>query len=171
MDQGVFYLIGEAEVVAKKDSSLLKKILINYAYTFLRKNFRHGGKVLVIPQTRLLKVGMTYEIWVFHTELTIHYIYVLLWVMYITSILLYFFYLCIHIYFLVQFKSVSFLFLIFFIVLASQMLLSITERYICHSHIFLPSLTDCKSWQALNFLCIPLFSSYLRPCFACSLPC
>ncbi|XP_073127301.1 potassium transporter 5-like [Henckelia pumila] len=62
MDQGVFYLIGEAEVVAKKDSSLLKKIVINYAYTFLRKNFRHGGKMLAIPQTRLLKVGMTYEI-------------------------------------------------------------------------------------------------------------
>ncbi|KZV55806.1 Potassium transporter 5 family protein [Dorcoceras hygrometricum] len=62
MEQGVFYLIGEAEVVAKKDSSLLKKIIINYAYTFLRKNFRHGGKVLAIPQTRLLKVGMTYEI-------------------------------------------------------------------------------------------------------------
>ncbi|XP_073138729.1 potassium transporter 5-like [Henckelia pumila] len=61
-DQGVFYLIGEAEVVAKKDSSLLKKIVINYAYTFLRKNFRHGGKMLAIPQKRLLKVGMTYEV-------------------------------------------------------------------------------------------------------------
>ncbi|XP_073313763.1 potassium transporter 5-like [Primulina huaijiensis] len=62
MDQGVFYLIGEAEVVAKKNSSLLKKIVINFAYTFLRKNFRHGGKMLAIPQTRLLKVGMIYEI-------------------------------------------------------------------------------------------------------------
>ncbi|XP_075478372.1 potassium transporter 5-like [Primulina tabacum] len=62
MDQGVFYLIGEAEVVAKKDSSLLKKIIINYLYSFLRKNFRNGGKVLAIPQTRLLKVGMNYEI-------------------------------------------------------------------------------------------------------------
>ncbi|KZV29252.1 potassium transporter 5-like [Dorcoceras hygrometricum] len=62
MEQGVFYLLGEAEVVAKKDSSLLKKIVINYAYTFLRNNFRHGGKMLAIPQKRLLKVGMTYEV-------------------------------------------------------------------------------------------------------------
>ncbi|KAL3839853.1 hypothetical protein ACJIZ3_024444 [Penstemon smallii] len=62
MDQGVFYLIGEAEVVAKQDSSLLKKFVINYAYSFLRKNFRQGEKMLAIPQTRLLRVGMTYEI-------------------------------------------------------------------------------------------------------------
>ncbi|XP_075480933.1 potassium transporter 5-like [Primulina tabacum] len=62
MDQGVFYLLGEVEVVAKKDSSLVKKIVINYAYTFLRKNFRHGEEMLAIPQKRLLKVGMTYEV-------------------------------------------------------------------------------------------------------------
>lgn len=61
-DDGVFYLIGEAEVVAQKDSSLLKKFTINYAYSFLRKNFRQGQKVLAIPRTRLLKVGMTYEV-------------------------------------------------------------------------------------------------------------
>ncbi|KAL7135253.1 hypothetical protein ABFS83_11G081100 [Erythranthe nasuta] len=61
MDQGVFYLIGEAEVVAKQDSSLLHKFVINYAYSFLRKNFRQGEKVLAIPRTRLLRVGMTYE--------------------------------------------------------------------------------------------------------------
>lgn len=61
-DQGVFYLIGEAEVIAKKDSSLLKKVTINYAYPFLRKNFRQGEKVLAIPRTRLLRVGMTYEV-------------------------------------------------------------------------------------------------------------
>ncbi|KAI3467836.1 hypothetical protein Pfo_024499 [Paulownia fortunei] len=62
MEQGVFYLIGEAEVVAKQDTSLLKKFVINYAYTFLRKNFRQGEKMLAIPRTRLLRVGMTYEI-------------------------------------------------------------------------------------------------------------
>ncbi|KAI3467831.1 hypothetical protein Pfo_024494 [Paulownia fortunei] len=62
MEQGVFYLIGEAEVVAKQDSSLLKKFVINYAYSFLRKNFRQGKKMLAIPRTRLLRVGMTYEI-------------------------------------------------------------------------------------------------------------
>ncbi|KAL3637072.1 Potassium transporter 5 [Castilleja foliolosa] len=61
-EEGVYYLIGEAEVVARHDSSLMDKFVINYAYSFLRKNFREGEKVLAIPRTRLLKVGMTYEI-------------------------------------------------------------------------------------------------------------
>ncbi|KAK6139078.1 hypothetical protein DH2020_027174 [Rehmannia glutinosa] len=60
-EQGVFYLIGEAEVVAKQESSLLKKFVINYAYSFLRKNFREGEKVLAIPRNRLLRV------WAFET--------------------------------------------------------------------------------------------------------
>ncbi|TMW99249.1 hypothetical protein EJD97_002843 [Solanum chilense] len=61
-EQGVFYLLGEAEVVTKQDSSFLKKFAVNYAYTFLRKNFRQGDKMMAIPKTRLLRVGMTYEI-------------------------------------------------------------------------------------------------------------
>ncbi|CAI9090447.1 OLC1v1025223C1 [Oldenlandia corymbosa var. corymbosa] len=44
MDQGVFYLLGEAEVVAKQDSSLSKKFVVNYTYSFLRKNARQGEK-------------------------------------------------------------------------------------------------------------------------------
>jgi KUP system potassium uptake protein len=62
MESGVVYLLGEAEVVADQKSSLFKKIVVNYAYNFLRKNFRQGEKVLSIPHTRLLRVGMTYEI-------------------------------------------------------------------------------------------------------------
>ncbi|XP_027127250.2 potassium transporter 5 [Coffea arabica] len=61
-DQGVFYLLGEAEVVAKQESSFLKKFVVNYAYNFLRKNVRQGEKRLEIPRTRLLKVGMVYEV-------------------------------------------------------------------------------------------------------------
>ncbi|KAL0364420.1 UNVERIFIED_CONTAM: Potassium transporter 5 [Sesamum angustifolium] len=61
-EQGVFYLMGEAEVVAEQKSSLLKKFVINYAYPFLRRNFRQGETTLAIPHTRLLKVGMIYEI-------------------------------------------------------------------------------------------------------------
>ncbi|KAK2992675.1 hypothetical protein RJ640_014925 [Escallonia rubra] len=62
MDRGVVYLLGEAEVVAKPNSSLFKKFVVDYAYGFLRKNFRQGEKVMAIPHTRLLRVGMTYEI-------------------------------------------------------------------------------------------------------------
>ncbi|XP_022748918.1 potassium transporter 5 [Durio zibethinus] len=62
MDEGVIYLLGEAEVVAKPNSSCIKKIIVDYVYSFLRKNFRQGDKVMVIPHSRLLRVGMTYEI-------------------------------------------------------------------------------------------------------------
>ncbi|KAF8400102.1 hypothetical protein HHK36_015977 [Tetracentron sinense] len=63
MDNGVVYLLGETEVVAEqKSSSLLKKIVVNYAYNFLRRNFRQGEKIMSIPRGRLLRVGMTYEI-------------------------------------------------------------------------------------------------------------
>lgn len=61
-EQGVFYLLAEAEVVAKQDSSFVKKGFVNYGYNFLRKNFRQGEKAMAIPQTRLLRVGMTYEV-------------------------------------------------------------------------------------------------------------
>ncbi|KAF4403110.1 hypothetical protein G4B88_027881 [Cannabis sativa] len=62
MDKGVVYLLGEAEVVAAHKSSFLKKMVVNYGYSFLRKNIRQGEKVMSIPSTRLLRVGMTYEI-------------------------------------------------------------------------------------------------------------
>ncbi|XP_030461776.1 potassium transporter 5-like [Syzygium oleosum] len=62
MDRGVVYLLGEADVVAEPKSSTLKKIVVNYVYSFLRKNFRQGEKIMAIPRNRLLRVGMTYEI-------------------------------------------------------------------------------------------------------------
>ncbi|XP_030529272.1 potassium transporter 5-like [Rhodamnia argentea] len=62
MERGAVYLLGEAEVVAEPKSSVFKKIVINYAYSFLRKNFRQGEKIMAIPRNRLLRVGMTYEI-------------------------------------------------------------------------------------------------------------
>jgi KUP system potassium uptake protein len=62
MDKGVVYIMGGTEVVARPHSSLLKKVLVNYAYAFLRKNCRQGEKMLAIPKSQLLKVGMSYEI-------------------------------------------------------------------------------------------------------------
>ncbi|KAI3995241.1 hypothetical protein MKX01_032043, partial [Papaver californicum] len=59
---GVVHLTGENEVVARKGSGLAKKILINYAFNFLRRNLRQSEKVFEIPHKRLLKVGMTYEL-------------------------------------------------------------------------------------------------------------
>ncbi|GMH30984.1 hypothetical protein Nepgr_032827 [Nepenthes gracilis] len=59
---GVVHLMGENEVVAGKGSGIGKKILIDYGYSFLRKNLRQSEKVFDIPHRRLLKVGMTYEL-------------------------------------------------------------------------------------------------------------
>ncbi|KAJ1261074.1 hypothetical protein BS78_09G000400 [Paspalum vaginatum] len=62
MEKGVVYILGESEVVARPHSSLLKKVMVNYAYAFLRNNCRQGEKMLAIPKSQLLKVGMSYEI-------------------------------------------------------------------------------------------------------------
>ncbi|KAB1203069.1 Potassium transporter 5 [Morella rubra] len=59
---GIVHLVGENEVVAGKGAGIGKRILIDYAYNFLKRNLRQSDKVLVIPHKRMLKVGMTYEL-------------------------------------------------------------------------------------------------------------
>lgn len=61
-EKAVVYLMGETEITAEKDSSLFKKFIVNHAYNFLKKNCREGDKALAIPRSKLLKVGMTYEL-------------------------------------------------------------------------------------------------------------
>jgi KUP system potassium uptake protein len=62
VERGVVYLTGEANVSAAPNSSILKKLVVNYIYTFLRKNLTEGHNALSIPKDQLLKVGITYEI-------------------------------------------------------------------------------------------------------------
>ncbi|EMS63900.1 Potassium transporter 20 [Triticum urartu] len=62
LERGVVYLTGEADVVAAPGSSLMKRVVVNYVYTFLRKNLSESHKALAIPKDQLLKVGITYEI-------------------------------------------------------------------------------------------------------------
>ncbi|XP_008235019.1 PREDICTED: potassium transporter 5-like [Prunus mume] len=59
---GVVHLIGENEVTAAKGAGMVKRILIDYAYNFLKRNLRQSDKVFDIPHKRMLKVGMTYEL-------------------------------------------------------------------------------------------------------------
>ncbi|KAL2336387.1 hypothetical protein Fmac_010833 [Flemingia macrophylla] len=61
-EHGVIYMLGEAEVVASPRASIFNKVVVNYAYNFLRKNFLGGDRSMPIPPNRLLKVGMVYEI-------------------------------------------------------------------------------------------------------------
>uniref|UniRef100_A0A5B6Z4J0 Potassium transporter n=1 Tax=Davidia involucrata TaxID=16924 RepID=A0A5B6Z4J0_DAVIN len=60
---GIVHLVGESEVVAGQGSGIGKRVLINYVYDFLKRNLRQKSNELFdIPQKRLLKVGMTYEL-------------------------------------------------------------------------------------------------------------
>ncbi|KAJ0111468.1 hypothetical protein Patl1_01050 [Pistacia atlantica] len=59
---GAVHLIGESELIAGKGAGIGKRILIDYAYNFLKKNLRQSDKVFDIPHERMLKVGMTYEL-------------------------------------------------------------------------------------------------------------
>ncbi|XP_059295287.1 potassium transporter 5-like [Lycium ferocissimum] len=59
---GVVHLMGEHEVMASKGSGIAKKVIINYTYSFLKRNLRQSNKVFDIPHKRMLKVGMTYEL-------------------------------------------------------------------------------------------------------------
>ncbi|CAI8615072.1 unnamed protein product [Vicia faba] len=59
---GVVHLIGENEVIASKGAGFGKRLLIDYAYNFLKKNLRQSEKLFDIPHKRMVKVGMTYEL-------------------------------------------------------------------------------------------------------------
>ncbi|KAK9983650.1 hypothetical protein SO802_033175 [Lithocarpus litseifolius] len=58
---GIVHFIGETEVIAGKGASFGKRILIDYAYTILKRNLRDSDEVFDIPHKQMLKVGMTYE--------------------------------------------------------------------------------------------------------------
>ncbi|KAF8762467.1 hypothetical protein HU200_009433 [Digitaria exilis] len=62
MEDGVVHMLGETNVVAEPNADFFKKIIVDYAYNFMRKNFRQPEKITCIPHNRLLRVGMTYEI-------------------------------------------------------------------------------------------------------------
>ncbi|KAL6271794.1 hypothetical protein ACE6H2_028705 [Prunus campanulata] len=56
---GVVHLIGENEVTDAKGAGIIERILIDYAYNFLKRNLRQSEKVFDIPHKRMLKVVMT----------------------------------------------------------------------------------------------------------------
>lgn len=61
-EAGVAYIMGNSYVRAKKGSSLLKKIAINYGYDFLRRNSRGPVYHLNAPHASTLEVGMVYDV-------------------------------------------------------------------------------------------------------------
>ena len=61
-DSGVVYILGRPIAKAKKSSSLIKKIAIDFAYAFLSKNCREPDVLLKVPHSLLLEVGMVYYV-------------------------------------------------------------------------------------------------------------
>ncbi|KAF7829373.1 potassium transporter 6-like [Senna tora] len=61
-EAGVAYIIGQSYVRAKAGSSLLKKLVINFVYEFLRRNSRAPSYVLNVPHASSVEVGMMYQV-------------------------------------------------------------------------------------------------------------
>lgn len=61
-EAGVAYILGHSYVKAKQGSSLMKKLVINFGYEFLRRNSRAPTHALSAPQASTLEVGMMYYV-------------------------------------------------------------------------------------------------------------
>lgn len=59
---GTAFILGNSHVQAKRGSSFLKRLAINFGYNFLRRNCRGPDVVLKIPPASLLEVGMVYVV-------------------------------------------------------------------------------------------------------------
>ncbi|KAH7532541.1 hypothetical protein FEM48_Zijuj04G0031100 [Ziziphus jujuba var. spinosa] len=61
-EAGMAFILGHSYVRAKRGSSLMKKVVINFGYDFLRRNFRGPTYALSIPHASTLEVGMVYHV-------------------------------------------------------------------------------------------------------------
>lgn len=61
-EAGVAYILGHSYVKASGSSSLVKKLAINLAFNFLRRNCRGPSAALNIPHASLIEVGMIYYV-------------------------------------------------------------------------------------------------------------
>ncbi|XVF59930.1 hypothetical protein PTKIN_Ptkin08bG0001100 [Pterospermum kingtungense] len=61
-EAGVAYIMGHSYVKARRNSSFLKKLVIDMGYSFLRKNCRGPAVALSIPHINLIEVGMIYYV-------------------------------------------------------------------------------------------------------------
>lgn len=61
-EAGMAFILGHCYVRAKRGSSLIKKVVINLGYDFLRRNCRGPTYALSFPQASTLEVGMIYHV-------------------------------------------------------------------------------------------------------------
>ncbi|PKA63102.1 Potassium transporter 23 [Apostasia shenzhenica] len=62
MESGFTYLLAQGDVRARKESWFIKKLVINYFYSFLRRNCRAGAANMSVPHMNIIRVGMTYMV-------------------------------------------------------------------------------------------------------------
>ncbi|XP_062159746.1 potassium transporter 6 [Alnus glutinosa] len=61
-ESGIAYILGHSHMKAKQGSSMLKKLVINYGYEFLRRNSRATTYAFTLPHASTLEVGMVYHV-------------------------------------------------------------------------------------------------------------
>ncbi|PIA40461.1 hypothetical protein AQUCO_02500277v1 [Aquilegia coerulea] len=59
-EAGMAFILGHSYVKAKRQSSLIKRLVINFGYDFLRRNSRGPTYASSIPHVSTLEVGMVY---------------------------------------------------------------------------------------------------------------
>ncbi|XP_043703369.1 potassium transporter 6-like [Telopea speciosissima] len=61
-ESGMAFILGHSYVRAKRGSSLIKKLVINFGYDFLRRNCRGPSYTHNVPNASTLEVGMIYHV-------------------------------------------------------------------------------------------------------------
>lgn len=61
-ESGIAYILGQSYMKAKQGSSMIKKLVINYGYEFLRRNSRVASYAFSLPHASTLEVGMVYNV-------------------------------------------------------------------------------------------------------------
>ncbi|CAK8533706.1 unnamed protein product [Lathyrus sativus] len=61
-EAGMAFIMSHSYVRAKRGSSWIKKVVINYGYDFLRRNSRGPAYALSLPHASTLEVGMIYHV-------------------------------------------------------------------------------------------------------------
>ncbi|KAG9438954.1 hypothetical protein H6P81_019119 [Aristolochia fimbriata] len=61
-DAGVVHILGNTVIRARRDSSFLKKIAVDYIYAFLRRVCRENSVIFNVPHESLLNVGQIFYV-------------------------------------------------------------------------------------------------------------
>ncbi|CAK9187120.1 unnamed protein product [Ilex paraguariensis] len=61
-DAGVVHILGNTVIMARRDSNICKKIVVDYVYAFLRKICRENSVIFNVPHESLLNVGQIFYV-------------------------------------------------------------------------------------------------------------